>query len=64
MIGTMRCKHCGADFYGGRCVYCGSDEYVDVEEMYTNENLNLYKGHGPRSHDTSTRTADMRAFRT
>ena len=64
MIGTMRCKHCGADFYGGRCVYCGSDEYVDVEEMYTNENLNLYKEHGPRSHDTSTRTADMRAFRT
>ena len=63
MIGTMRCKHCGADFYGGRCGYCGSDEFVDVEEMYNHENLNLYsRKHGPRSRDVSTRTAGLRAF--
>lgn len=62
MIGTMRCKHCGADYYGGRCGFCGSDEFVDVEEMYANENLNLYRGQGSHSHDTSTRTASMRAF--
>lgn len=62
MIGTMRCKHCGADFYGGRCELCGSDEFVDVEEMYANENLNLYKEHGPRSRNVSTRMAGMRAF--
>ncbi len=62
MIGTMRCKHCGADYYGGPCGFCGSDEFVDVEEMYTNENLNLYRDHGPRSLDASTRTAGMRAF--
>jgi len=62
MIGTMRCKHCGADFYGGRCEICGSDEFVDVEEMYANENLNLYREHGTRSPDTSTRMAGMRAF--
>jgi hypothetical protein len=62
MIGTMRCKHCGADFYGGRCELCGSDEFVDVEDMYANENLNLYRHYGSRSRDTSTRTAGMRAF--
>jgi hypothetical protein len=62
MIGTRRCKHCGAEFYGGRCELCGSDEFVDVEEMYANENLNLYKEHDPRSRDASTRTAGMRAF--
>ena len=62
MIGTMRCKHCGADFYGGRCEVCGSDEFVDVEEMYPNENLNLYRDLCTRSADVSTCTAGMRAF--
>ena len=62
MIGTMRCRHCGADYYEGRCGFCGSDEFVDVEDMYTSENLNLYRDHGPRSRDASTRTAGMRAL--
>ncbi len=62
MYRTMRCKHCGADYYGGRCGYCGSDEFVDVETMYNNENLNLYRGEGSTSRDVSTRTAGMRAF--
>jgi len=62
MIGTMRCKHCGADYYGGRCGFCGSDEFVDVEEMYTNENLSMYRHPLRTSPDASTRMAGMRAF--
>ena len=42
MLQTLRCKHCGADFEGGRCMYCGSDEFVDVSDMYTAENVVLY----------------------
>lgn len=61
MIGTLRCKHCGADYLGGRCGYCGSDEFVDVEEMYTNENLSMYRHPLEVSAHASDRTASIRA---
>jgi hypothetical protein len=38
----MRCRHCGADYFGGRCQYCGSDEFVDVEGHYNPENMAAY----------------------
>ena len=40
---TMRCKHCGADYHGGRCIHCGSDEFVDVEGHYNPENMTIYR---------------------
>lgn len=43
VIGTMRCRHCGADYFGGRCIHCGSDEFVDVEEHYNPENVVAYR---------------------
>jgi hypothetical protein len=42
MIGTLRCKHCGADYMGGRCLECGSSEFVDVSGYYSPENVVLY----------------------
>ena len=42
MMQTLRCKHCGADFEGGRCMHCGSDDFVDVSSMYNPENVVLY----------------------
>jgi len=42
MLQTLRCKHWGADFEGGRCMRCGSDDFVDVSGMYNPENVVLY----------------------
>jgi hypothetical protein len=39
----MRCRHCGADFAGGRCGHCGSDEFVDVADHYNSENVVTYQ---------------------
>jgi len=44
MLQTLRCKHCGADFEGGRCMRCGSDDFVDVSGMYNPENVVMYAG--------------------
>ena len=44
MIQTLRCKHCGADYMGGRCQECGSDEFVDVSAYYHPENVVCYAG--------------------
>ena len=44
---TMRCKHCGADYCGGRCMYCGSNEFVDVSDLYNPENVVFYQGPSP-----------------
>ncbi len=61
MIGTLRCKHCGADYLGGRCGNCGSDEFVDVEEMYTIENLSMYRHPVGTSRHESDRTVRVHA---
>ena len=55
VIRTMRCKHCGADYYGGRCGYCGSDEFVDVGSHYNDENLSMYKSGGKYYTEATTR---------
>jgi len=57
---TMRCKHCGTDYYGGRCQYCGSDEFIDVEEHYNAENLTIYQAEERYNSGVSTRTAGLR----
>ena len=59
---TMRCRHCGADYYGGRCQFCGSDEFVDVEEHYNSENMTLYGSERTSGGYVSTRTAGLRVF--
>ena len=59
---TMRCKHCGADYYGGRCEICGSDEFVDVEELYNSENMALYRSDRNSGGYVSTVTAGLRLF--
>ncbi|UCC92511.1 MAG: hypothetical protein JSW25_07535 [Thermoplasmata archaeon] len=51
----MRCRHCGADYEGGRCGYCGSDEFVDVVDHYHDENLNMYRSGGKIFTETNTR---------
>jgi hypothetical protein len=58
----MRCKHCGADFYGGRCVHCGSDEFVDVEEHYNAENVVTYRTGSANFHDASSRSLRARVL--
>jgi hypothetical protein len=56
----MRCKHCGADYYGGRCLYCGSDEFIDVEDHYNAENMTIYQAEERYNSGVSTRTAGLR----
>jgi uncharacterized metal-binding protein len=51
----MRCKHCGADYDGGRCGHCGSDEFVDVVDHYNDENLSMYKSGGRMFTEANTR---------
>ena len=53
----MRCRHCGADYVGGRCLVCGSDEFVDVSDMYNTENFALYQHMPPVFHGTPARRA-------
>lgn len=55
MMQTLRCKHCGADFEGGRCTHCGSDDFVDVSGMYNPENVVLYA-------DTRVPVADRKLY--
>jgi hypothetical protein len=57
---TMRCKHCGSDYYGGRCQHCGSDEFVDVEDLYQPENMTIYQAEEQYNSGVSTRTAGLR----
>lgn len=52
----MRCRHCGADYLGGRCAHCGSDEFVDVEEHYAAENVVGYRTGSVYFHDASSRS--------
>ncbi len=52
----MRCRHCGADYFGGRCVHCGSDEFIDVEEHYNPENVVSYRDESGVFHEASSRS--------
>ena len=52
---TMRCRHCGADYLGGRCQYCGSDEFIDVMDHYNPENVVIYSSEPMNFSDASGR---------
>ena len=39
---TLRCRNCGADHEGMRCIHCGCDQFVDVSPFYDKDVLAHY----------------------